>query len=92
MRQVPNDIEHVASPPSAAATMKESRLSHSQAEDRLPGLATGSLTQWYVLWAGIPIGLISGWLVAGLGPHPTWQPVDIAAGQDCRAVSKPRPD
>ncbi|MFC4314537.1 MFS transporter [Steroidobacter flavus] len=42
-----------------------------------------------LLLAGIPIGLLSGWLVAGLGPYPTWQPVDIAG---CRAVSKPRPD
>jgi MFS family permease len=41
-----------------------------------------------LLLAGIPIGLLSGWLVTGLGPYPTWQPIDIAAGQDCRAVSK----
>jgi hypothetical protein len=45
-----------------------------------------------LLLAGIPIGLISGWLVAGLGPYPTWQPIDIAAGQACRAVSKARHD
>ena len=31
----------------------------------------GSYTM--LLLAGIPMGLVSGWLVGGLGPYPTWQ-------------------
>jgi hypothetical protein len=26
-----------------------------------------------LMLAGIPMGLVSGWLVAGLGPYPDWQ-------------------
>jgi predicted MFS family arabinose efflux permease len=32
-----------------------------------------------LLFAGIPMGLLSGWLVGGLGPYPTWQAAVVPA-------------